>query len=112
MVDAALLATMRPDSYLINTSAGTAVDHEVLVQALETGRLAGAALDVFEGHPLPASSPLLSAPNLLLTPHIGGATAETVQRHSQIITDEIERFLDGKPLLHAVTAQPMAARAG
>jgi D-3-phosphoglycerate dehydrogenase len=112
MVDASLLSSMRHGSFLINSSAGGAVDHEALVGALESGQLAGAALDVFEGHPLPASSPLLTAPNLLLTPHIGGATAETVSRHSQIITDEIERFLDGKPLLHAVTAQPMAARAG
>jgi D-3-phosphoglycerate dehydrogenase len=72
------------------------------MEALETGRLAGAALDVFDGHPLPASSPLMSAPNLLLTPHIGGATAETIERHSRIMAGEIERLIDGGQLRFCV----------
>jgi len=98
LVNAAFLARMKPGSYLVNTSAGSIVDHEALVAALESGHLAGAALDVFDGHPLPLTSPLMSAPNLLLTPHIGGATAETIDRHSRMIAGEIQRLLEGRPL--------------
>lgn len=110
LVDAAFLAAMQPHACLINTGSGASVDPRALADALERGVVAGAALDVFEGHPLPQSSPLMSAPNLLLTPHIGGATTETVDRHSRILTEEIERFLDGKPLLHAVDTEHAAAR--
>jgi D-3-phosphoglycerate dehydrogenase len=81
------------------------LDYQALVQVLESGGLAGAALDVFEGHPLPASSPLMAAPNLLLTPHIGGATTETIGRHSRMMADEIERLLDGRPLRHCVNPE-------
>ena len=112
IVDEDVFRAMRPGAYLINTSSGAAIKPEPLVEALRSGHLAGAALDVFEGQPLPASSPLLSAPNVLLTPHIGGATAETVARHSRMIADEIERFLDGQPLQYAVNSQLLAARAG
>jgi D-3-phosphoglycerate dehydrogenase len=66
---------------------------------------------VFEGHPLPQLSPLLTAPNVILTPHIGGATAETVERHSRIMVAEIERLLDGKPLQHVVNPDYALARA-
>jgi phosphoglycerate dehydrogenase-like enzyme len=102
MVDAAFLARMKPEAFLLNTSSGANVDHTALIDALHAGRIAGAALDVFEGHPLPLSSPLLSAPNLLMTPHIGGATAETVERHSRMMVSEIERLLDGKPLRYCI----------
>lgn len=102
MVDAAFLAGMQPDAFLVNTSSGSAVDVPALVAALESGALAGAALDVFQGHPLPVTSPLMTAPNLLMTPHIGGATAETIDRHSKMLTDEIVRMIDGKPLRYIV----------
>lgn len=105
MVDAAFLARMHPGAYLVNTSSGSAVDLPALVAALESGALAGAALDVFEGHPLPVTSPLMTAPNLLMTPHIGGATAETVERHSKMLADEIERMMDGKPLRYVVNSE-------
>jgi phosphoglycerate dehydrogenase-like enzyme len=110
MVDASFLSRMRSDAYLINTGAGSAVDPVALAAALERGAIAGAALDVFEGHPLPQSSPLMSATNLLLTPHIGGATAETIDRHSRMITEDIERFIDGQPLQHAVNPGYATAR--
>ncbi len=111
MIDAAFLARMQPHAYLINTSAGSVIDTPALVAALESGRVAGAALDVFEGQPLPASSPLMSAPNLLLTPHIGGATAETVERHSRMMADEIERLIAGEPFQHCVNPDYALARA-
>jgi phosphoglycerate dehydrogenase-like enzyme len=106
------LAAMRSDAYLINTGAGACVDPDVLAEALTQGRIAGAALDVFEGQPLPSASPLMSAPNLLLTPHIAGATAETIERHSTMIADDIERFLDGEPLKRLVNPDYKLARVG
>ena len=105
MIDTAFFERMKPGSFFINTSAGSIIDHDALVAALETGHLGGAALDVFDGHPLPSSSPLMSAPNLLLTSHIGGATAETIERHSRIMVSEIERLIDGKPLRWCVNPE-------
>ena len=110
LVDAAFLRAMRPDAYLVNTSGGSVVDTGALLAALQGGAIAGAALDVFDGHPLPLSSPLLSAPNLLLTPHIAGATAETVERQSKMITGEAERLLAGRRLRLAVNPEADPAR--
>jgi phosphoglycerate dehydrogenase-like enzyme len=103
------IARMKPDACLVNTSVGAAVDALALVQALEGGSIAGAALDVFEGQPLPLSSALMSAPNVILTPHIGGATVETVERHSRIMVAEIQRFVRGEPLRHLVNPEYQAA---
>lgn len=111
LAGAAFFGRMKPGAYFINTGAGSCVDTAALAGELEGGRLGGAALDVFEGHVLPASSPLLSAPNLILTPHIGGATIETVERHSRMMTLEIERLLSGKPLRHVVNPDYLLARA-
>ena len=110
LVDAPFLARMHPGAYLVNTSGGSVVDPVALVAALESGGIAGAALDVFEGQPLPRTSPLLTAPNLILTPHIGGATAETVERHSQMMVAEIERLIAGRPLRHVVNPEYARAR--
>ena len=105
VIGEAFLASMQPSAYLINTSGGSVVDPDALAAALEVRQIAGAALDVFEGHPLPASSPLMNAPNVILTPHIGGATDETIERHSTMIADEIERFIDGDPLERLVNPE-------
>ena len=112
LVDAAFLERMKRSAYLVNTGGGAVVDPDALAAALREGVIAGAALDVFEGHPLPATSPLMSTPNLTLTPHIGGATAETIERHSKIMASEIERLLDGKPLRHVVNPDYRLVRAG
>jgi D-3-phosphoglycerate dehydrogenase len=110
LVNAEFLGKMHRDAYLINTSGGSVVEPNALAEALSRGSIAGAALDVFEGHPLPQSSPLMSAPNLLMTPHIGGATTETIERHSRMICEEIERFLEAQPLLYAVNPEYATAR--
>jgi D-3-phosphoglycerate dehydrogenase len=111
LIDRRFLAATKDSAFLVNTGAGGAIDYDALIEALRCGRLAGAALDVFEGQPLPQSSPLLTAPNLLLTPHIGGATAETIARHSAMVAGDIQRFLAGEPLRHLVNPGYQLARA-
>jgi phosphoglycerate dehydrogenase-like enzyme len=75
------------------------VDEAALVDALRNRHIAGAALDVFDGQPLPPSSPLLTLDNVLLTPHIGGATAETIERYSAMAVEDIQSVESGvRPL--------------
>ncbi len=111
LVGAKFLRRMQPGAFLINTGSGSSVDPDALARALSAHAIAGAALDVFESQPLPVSSPLLSAPNVILTPHIAGATAETVDRHSRMMANEIERVLDGKPPRHVANPDYLASRA-
>jgi D-3-phosphoglycerate dehydrogenase / 2-oxoglutarate reductase len=80
MFSVAEFARMRPGAYFINTARESLVDESALSAALENGKLGGAALDVLERPPAGTRHPLLSAPNVLVTPHIGGATAETLAR--------------------------------
>ncbi len=92
MLNRERLALMQSTSYLINTASAALIDEAALVDALKAGGIAGAALDVYETHPVVPSNPLLKLNNVVLTPHIGGATAETVQRYSQMITRDLLRF--------------------
>jgi (S)-sulfolactate dehydrogenase len=93
LIDAAKLALMKRDAVLINTARGGIVDETALAEALTAGALGGAALDVFTDEPLPAGSPLAAAPNLLLTPHIAGVTAESNTRVSSLIAHRVAEFL-------------------
>ena len=93
LVDAARLAQMKPDAILVNTARGGVVDETALAAALRSGKLGGAALDVFDDEPLRAGSPLAGAPNLILTPHIGGVTRESNERVSSLIAERIRAFL-------------------
>ena len=108
MIDARLLAMARPGAFLVNTSAAAVVNQGALISALESGRIAGAALDVFDTHPIAPDSPLLSLDNVVLTPHIGGATAETVERHSRMMTDDILRYLDGQRPINLVNPEALS----
>jgi (S)-sulfolactate dehydrogenase len=90
IVSAARLASMKPDAVLVNAARGGVVDEAALAAALRAGRLAGAALDVFEVEPLPIDSPLIGAPGLVLTPHIAGATVESNVRVSSLIAARVQ----------------------
>ncbi|RTZ41712.1 hydroxyacid dehydrogenase [Candidimonas sp. SYP-B2681] len=94
LFDAETIARMRPDAVLINTARGGIVDEAALAMALKEGRLAGAALDVFSDEPLTAENHFADVPNLILTPHIAGVTAESNQRVSQMIADEVAKSLN------------------
>jgi (S)-sulfolactate dehydrogenase len=89
LIDADRLATMRTGAVLINTARGGVVDERAVADALRSGRLGGAALDVFDAEPLPAGSPLSGCPNLVLTPHIAGVTAESNVRVSTMIAERV-----------------------
>jgi len=93
LIDAARIGRMKQGAVLINTARGGVVDEAALVAALKSGRLGGAALDVFEHEPLPAGSPLADAPNLLLTPHVAGVTREANERVSSMIAQKVEEAL-------------------
>ncbi|WP_372789438.1 NAD(P)-dependent oxidoreductase [Paraconexibacter sp.] len=100
IIDADALATMRPGSVLVNTARGGLVDQVALRAALERGHLAAAALDVTDPEPLPPDDPLLSAPNLLVLPHIGSATHRARERMADIAVDNLLAALRGAPMPH------------
>lgn len=93
LVDARRLALMKSGAVLINTARGSIVDEDALAAALRAGALGGAALDVFAGEPLAVGSPLAGAPNLVLTPHIAGVTAESNVRVSRMIAERVDAAL-------------------
>ncbi len=102
MLNEARIAAMKPGAYLVNVTNSSVADRTALAAALAEGRLAGAALDVHEAHPIPPDSPFIGLPNVLLTPHIGGATHETIERHSAMVAEDFERFVRGERPLRLV----------
>ncbi|MEX2236309.1 MAG: D-glycerate dehydrogenase [Dehalococcoidia bacterium] len=90
------LALMKPQAHLINTSRGPLVDQAALYEALAEGRLGGGGLDVYEEEPLPADSPLISLPNVVLTPHLGSATVVTRERMADVAVTDCLRALRGE----------------
>ena len=90
------IASLPPGAFLINTAFYEMVREDALVRALKSGRLAGVALDVHETHPISPANPLLQMSNVILTPHVGGATEGTVRRHSEMILQDIQRHLRGE----------------
>lgn len=89
LFDAKRIASMKPGAVLINTSRGPIVDVDAVAAALRAGKLGGAALDVFEKEPFPAAPALQDCPNLILTPHISGVSAESNERVSFMIADKV-----------------------
>jgi D-3-phosphoglycerate dehydrogenase len=100
---------MKPGSVFLNTARAKLHDMGALVSALFSGQLAGAGLDHFEGEMLPIGHPLLPMPNVVLTPHIGGATTETEARGAEMVADDIERLLNGEAPLYVVNPEVIAS---
>ncbi len=97
LVNARRLSLMKPTAFVINTSRGPLVDDLALAEALNSGRIAGAAMDVLAQEPPPADNPLLAAKNCLITPHMAWATRAARSRLMKIAVENVRAFLHGKP---------------
>ncbi|MGH9674285.1 MAG: D-2-hydroxyacid dehydrogenase [Bryobacteraceae bacterium] len=105
MFHAGVIRRMRRDAYLINIGRGAIVDLADLTDALRDEAIAGAALDVYEIEPLPPDHPLWSMPNVILTPHIAGASVRVAARHLEVLLENAHRFAHGEPLINVVNKQ-------
>ena len=102
MVDAEFLGRLRDGALLVNVARGPVVDTAALVDALRAGRIT-AALDVTDPEPLPAGHPLWGCPNLLVTPHVGGASTAMEPRAHRLVREQLARFATGEPLANVMT---------
>jgi lactate dehydrogenase-like 2-hydroxyacid dehydrogenase len=96
-VDSDILAALGPEGYVVNVARGSLIDDEALSAALRNNTIAGAALDVVDGEPNVSAS-LLSSPNIVLTPHIGGATKHAERERQRMVLANVSAFFAGDPL--------------
>jgi phosphoglycerate dehydrogenase-like enzyme len=102
LINTQRLAAMKRDAYLINIGRGALIDEPALLSALRERRIAGAALDVFEQEPLAEDSPFWEMDNVLITPHSAALTERLWERHFELLSDNLRRFMAGAPLLGMV----------
>jgi glyoxylate reductase len=102
LMNASALAKMKPTATLVNLARGPVVDTAALLEALKTGVIASAALDVTDPEPLPRDHGLLSLPNVVITPHLGSATIETRRKMAEVSVANLLAGVRGQPLLHPV----------
>ncbi len=107
MIDAAAIERMHSGAVLVNIGRGGVVDEAALVEALEQGRLAGAALDVFATEPLPPDSALWDLPNVLLSPHTAGLSVHENERIVALFSENLRRYLAGEDLLGRILPTPL-----
>jgi phosphoglycerate dehydrogenase-like enzyme len=105
MIDEAVFKAMKPKSFLVDISRGTIVDHGALIESLNNGHLAGAALDVYPIEPLPESSPLWEMNNVILSPHLAGASPYYMSRAIDLFAENIQRYFADEPLLNVYTPE-------
>lgn len=96
LIDAAALSRFKPGAFLVNTARGAVVDGIALAEALTSGRLGGAALDVFDPEPLPRDHPMMRAPNTCFTPHVGARTRTGLARMNEVVDDVIRILKETK----------------
>jgi len=102
LIGEAQLKKMKPTAFLINIARGKIIDQKALIRALKEGWIGGAGLDVFEEEPLPEASELWGLPNVVITPHVAGATPYYWTRVTNLFADNLRRFLSGQPLVNVV----------
>jgi D-3-phosphoglycerate dehydrogenase len=100
LINAERIASMKDGVIYLNAARSALHDMDALVAGLESGKIGGAGLDHFEGEQLPEGHPLLAMRNVVLTPHIGGATYNTEENHSRIIADDLARLFAGERPVH------------
>lgn len=110
MIGAAQLAAMPQGAVLINCARGALVDHAALADALRAGHLFAAGLDVFDEEPLPPDHPLRRAPNVVMTPHLAGASRQVAGNACRMVAAEADRFRRGEPPLHCANPDVLGAR--
>jgi phosphoglycerate dehydrogenase-like enzyme len=101
LIDSSAIARMKQGALLVNAARGPVVDTDALVKALVEKRIR-AALDVTDPEPLPTGHPLWTAPNLLLTPHVGGSSPLYMSRAFDLVAEQVKRFANGEPLKNVV----------
>ncbi|WP_210115456.1 2-hydroxyacid dehydrogenase [Mycobacterium sp. DL99] len=102
LLDSKALASMKPGAVVVNTARGPIIDEPALVEALRSGQLAAAGLDVFAEEPVPPGNPLLELPNVVLTPHVTWYTVDTMRRYLTMAVDNCRRIRDGEHMAHVV----------
>jgi D-3-phosphoglycerate dehydrogenase len=112
LIDESTIRLMKPGAFLVNVSRGGVIDEEALARALVDGHLAGAGLDVYETEPIPAESPLLGAPNLVLTPHLGASTTEAQVQVALEVASSLRAALVYGDMSAAINAAEIARAAG
>lgn len=110
MMGAAQFAQMKAGAYFINTARGPLVDYNALYEALRSGHLGGAGIDCFPEEPPPAGWPLLSLPNVTVTPHIAGSSQNSAERGPEQVVRDVANFFAGRPFEFCANAAALAAR--
>jgi D-3-phosphoglycerate dehydrogenase / 2-oxoglutarate reductase len=105
-----LIGLMPPGGVLVNCARGALLDYDAVCDALDEGRLFGAAFDVFPEEPVPADSRLTRTRNVVMTPHLAGASKQTAHNAADIVAGEVSRFLTGRPLAHCANPEVLRPR--
>ena len=105
LIGRAELAAMKPSAFLVNIARGALIDQAALIEALQSGKIAGAGLDVFDPEPLPADSPLWDMENVVISPHVSGFTLHYDDWATDLFAENLRRFLADEPLINLVDRQ-------